>query len=132
VEFHAKQSDAFDKAVLTLSGGALGVSMTFIHQIVQSPSVGSLWILGMAWSAFACSILAILISLLTGQWAINKAIQQIDANTIHDERAGLWYAQVTSGLNITACGMFVLGVGLMAWFCLENLHLMAHTVGKSA
>jgi hypothetical protein len=55
-----KQSESYDKTVIALSGGALGVSMTFLHEIVPSPLGATVWLLGAAWSAFAFSILAIL------------------------------------------------------------------------
>jgi hypothetical protein len=81
-----KQSEAYDKTVIALSGGALGISMTFLHEIVPSPLGGTLWLLGAAWSAFAFSILAILVSILTGQWALRRAMCQVDLESTRRRR----------------------------------------------
>jgi hypothetical protein len=123
---YERQSEAYDKTVVALSGGALGVSITFIHEIVQSPLPGTLFLLGFAWSGFTASILASLVSLLTSQWALRKAISQVDSETIHDERPGAWHSQLTSVFNFTACLMFILGVAFLVWFCLKNFALIPH------
>jgi hypothetical protein len=33
VEAYQKSSDAYDKAVMTLAAGALGISLAFVHQV---------------------------------------------------------------------------------------------------
>jgi nitrate reductase NapE component len=123
---YERQSETYDKTIVTLSGGALALSITFVHEIVKSPLPETLWLLATAWGAFACSILASLVSLLTSQWALRKAMCQVDLNTIHVERPGAWRSWLTSFLNIAACLMFILGVALIASFCFKNLALVSH------
>ena len=36
-DLHEKATDAFDRAVMTLPGGALGVSLAFIHDVAPHP-----------------------------------------------------------------------------------------------
>jgi len=115
------QSDAYDKAVMTLSGGALGVSMTFIKDLVPTPISATLWLLGSAWASFGVSVLAILISMFTSQLAIKKAMKQVDAGTIRTERPGKWYGRVTASLNVLAGLGFAVGVMFLVWFALQNL-----------
>jgi hypothetical protein len=50
----------FDKSVLALSGGALGLSLTFIQHIAPRPQFT--WILALAWAAFIVSLLSLLLS----------------------------------------------------------------------
>jgi hypothetical protein len=55
----------FDKAVMTLAAGALGLSIAFIHDIAPDPTfVG---VLAAAWAFFAASLLAILVSFMTSR-----------------------------------------------------------------
>jgi len=127
VNAYQGESEAYDKAVMTLSAGALGVSITFIHDIVQSPRKETLILLAIAWGSFALSILAILTSMLTSQKAIRKAILQLDHGTIDRERPGAWYGRFTAILNLTACVGFILGVVFLVWFSLANLSMVAHS-----
>jgi hypothetical protein len=86
-EAYQKQSAAYDKAVLSLSGGALGLSITFIRQIVHGTPSGIL-LLELAWGGFALSILAIFVSMLTSQWALQKAVCQTDEDNTKPQRIG--------------------------------------------
>jgi hypothetical protein len=116
---YQKQSEAYDKTVLSLSGGALGLSITFIRQIVHGPPNGIV-LLALAWTGFAVSILAIFVSMLTSQWAVRKALRQIGEGT-GAQRPGGWFAAVTAWLNVVACVSLVFGIGLLVWFSLANL-----------
>jgi hypothetical protein len=72
VQADHKASEAYDKAVMTLSGGALAISITFIHDIAPSPLATTIYRLIFAWGAFGLSITAILISQLTSCWALRN------------------------------------------------------------
>lgn len=52
-----------DKALLSLSGGALVLSITFIKDIVPLPYLKVIWILGLSWLAYLCAIVSVLQSL---------------------------------------------------------------------
>ncbi len=58
---HAASRD-FDKAIMTLAAGALGVSIAFVHDVAPHP-VRVAW-LGWAWGLFAASLVLILLSFL--------------------------------------------------------------------
>lgn len=111
----------FDRAVMTLAGGALGLSVTFIHGLVAEPAPCSLTWLGLAWTLLAVSLLAILVSFLASQHALRHAIRQVDDQTIHSaHRAGGWLSGATEWLNITAAGSLVLGLVFLVVFALLN------------
>jgi hypothetical protein len=69
VSAYENATQSFDKAIMTLAGGALGVSIAFIHDVAPKPE--HKWLLGVAWSLFALSLLLILASFLTSQRAIS-------------------------------------------------------------
>lgn len=116
-----KVSEAYDKAVMTLSGGALGISMTFIHDLAPTPVAGTFLWLGLAWISFGTSIASILVSKLTSQWALDRALEQFDSGEIKGQRPGQGYSVLTSVLNVLAGVAFLLGVFALAWFAISNL-----------
>ncbi len=126
VEAGQKASSAYDKAVMTLAGGALAVSFAFVRDVVGgSPAAGTTWRLGAGWLSLAFSLVAILSSMLTSQWALRRAIEQVDAKRIHGEEPGAWYSTVTSALNLAAGLGLILGVGFLLWFAAGNLSQLA-------
>jgi hypothetical protein len=115
-----KSSQAYDKAVMTLSGGALGLSLTFVKEIAPNPLTCTKWMLAAAWASLTVSLTSILISMLTSQWALRKAIRQVDAGLEPDTKIGGFFSRLTIALNILSGLMFVAGVALLAWFSARN------------
>jgi hypothetical protein len=109
----------FDKAVIALSGGALGVSIAFVRDVF--PQTVHLWAFGAAWIAFTLSIIAIFISLLTAGQSVRFTIAELDKGTVNREQPGGWMDRVTGWLNYVAAGLFVGGVFFLGWFVLVNL-----------
>jgi hypothetical protein len=58
----------YDKALLTFAGGALGISIAFIHNVAPHPK-HTAW-LGAAWGLFALSLVFVVVSLLTSQYEL--------------------------------------------------------------
>jgi len=120
---YLEQSKAYDKAVMTLSAGTLAISLTFVKDVIDTPRPGTVIFLALAWTALAVSIVAILISMLTSQWALRKTIEQVDRGQEQQlqVRPGGWRSRLTAVLNVSAAVGFVLGVALLAWFAIANL-----------
>lgn len=74
-----EESRLFDKAILTLTAAAFGLSLTFIRQIVPTIKAGTVWILICAWAGFCISLLSTLISFLTSQYACSKQREILEA-----------------------------------------------------
>ena len=108
---------------LALSAGTLAISLTFVKDVIRTPRPGSVIFLALAWTALAVSIVAILISMLTSQWALRKTIEQVDRGQERQLRAepGGWRSRLTAALNVSAAVGFVLGVALLAWFAIANI-----------
>jgi hypothetical protein len=70
-------SASLDKAILTLSGGALAVSMTFIKDIAQDPKCT--WVLVGAWISFGFTIGVMLLSFYVCQLAYKREREILDA-----------------------------------------------------
>src|SRR5437764_377392 len=68
----ADQSKFIDQTILTLGGGGLGITLTFLHDFVTVPAAPCLLYLGDG--LLLLSIMAVLISLYTSQKSISDHI----------------------------------------------------------
>lgn len=66
-EVEQEYARRFDKYLITLSGGALGVSLTFIRDIVPSDEARWLWMLFVAWSLLLVTIVLVLVMIRYAQ-----------------------------------------------------------------
>jgi hypothetical protein len=108
-------SQDFDKAVMTLAAGALGVSIAFVNSVAPEPRA-TFW-LGLAWALFGASLVFILVSFITSQQAIRWEIDHL----YDDPRPQRPWRFSTRNLNYGAAGAFVFGVGSLVVFALLNL-----------
>lgn len=111
----------YDKAILALSGGALGVSMTFLKDVVIKHEVQGGGYLLTAWVCWGLSITCTLFSYYTSAQALRRAVKQTDDSLIYLELAGGRFNQVTKALNIAAGFLFMLGVIAIVVFVANNL-----------
>lgn len=94
---YIESSSQFDKQVLFLASGSLGISFAFIKDIVKLPEAINKWLLISAWALFGAVILLSIISHYTSLKAINKKIHNL--NTKEDNDSGK-LNKVTKWLNI--------------------------------
>ena len=121
VEFEQKIGEGFDKTLIALSGGALGLSIAFIKDIVGATAMTHECYLIASWSFWALSLGSILFAFYFGQLAYRKAITQVDNKTIHTEVTGGKYATIVNWLNAIGAISFLLGVILIIAFSIKNL-----------
>ena len=60
IEAEQKGAQQFDKAILTLTAGALAISLTFIKNIAPHPKAWTIIFLALAWFTFIVSLLSTL------------------------------------------------------------------------
>ena len=125
-----KAQEDYDKTVLTLSGGALGISFAFVKDIVgDSPILHSSWLV-LAWVFWALSTSAMLGSFFVSRLALRKAILQCDDGTIFCKPPGGFYTRLTRWLNGSGALLFLLGVCFMAAFVQTNITKREITHGR--
>lgn len=113
----------FDKAVLALSGGGLGISFTFLKDIVGFANAVHLCVLVAAWICWTLSSTSILLSFYTSILAQRRAIKQLDAGRIGMERPGGGWDFATNSFNLTGLLLFVVGLVMMVIFLSSNLRI---------
>lgn len=116
-----KAQEEFDKAVLALSGGALGVSLVFLKDIIGSNPIKLPELLMAAWVCWAFSTLSVLTSYYLAHKTIRRMIEQIDDGKAYAPGFGDWYAKATLRLNAAGAILFFVGVLLITSFACFNL-----------
>jgi hypothetical protein len=121
IQADQKAQDDYDKTVIALSSGALGVSFAFIKDIVGSSNWKDPNLLLFSWICWGTSVTLVLISYYFSQQALRRAITQIDAKVIRKERVGGLFSIITSICNALQGLLFIVGVILIVIFVSSNL-----------
>ncbi|MCX6916246.1 MAG: hypothetical protein NT167_24920 [Verrucomicrobia bacterium] len=111
----------YDKSVMALSGGALGLSLSFLKEIVGKKGIVSGGYLLAAWCCWGASVACILASFYTSVLAMQHAVKQVDDDSIYTALETGRFDLLTKVLNITAGLLFVVGVIALVLFVHRNL-----------
>jgi hypothetical protein len=114
-----KSQDDYDKAVLSLSGGALGLTFALFQKAHQTRQC--LVLLETAWILWTLSLVAILISFFTGREANRVAIKQVDTGTVYQSIVGGAWARSTTVLNWCGGIFFLAGLVIAVVYLIESL-----------
>lgn len=120
IEAEQAAQEHFDKTVLTLSAGAFGVSFAFVENVVGAAPQAVGWLLA-AWIAWGASITAVIASFYFSTLSLRRAIEQVDAGSIHEETPGGFYTTITNVLNFAGGSLFFIGALLIVVFVAKNL-----------
>ena len=119
-----RASDRYDRTIVTVSGGALFISMAFLEKIVPKQSYVSTDLLFAGWICLAVALLCSLVSHLTSQYAIQKLINYVDktyVNPRNDKPFRSFSRWLTCCLNVVSLLMVVCGVVLIVFFVHKQL-----------
>jgi len=106
---HSSQ-EKYDQAIMTLSGGALGITFAFVKDVASPANdVSCFWLLA-AWFSWGVSVTAVLFSFFFSQCALRTAINQVDNRTHRKQRLGGSWNVITAVLNVLGGVAFLLGV----------------------
>jgi len=111
----------FDKTVITLSGGALGVSFAFIGNVIRDKPLINGSFLFYAWWSWAASVSVVLVSYFLSIRSLRTALRQAYDGSLYSRRPGGTFAIATDVCNVIGGILFFVGVLLMAVFVRSNL-----------
>jgi hypothetical protein len=111
----------YDKAVMALSGGALGLSFSFLKEVVGKKGIVSGGYLLAAWACWGASVTCTLASFYTSVLAMRHAVKQVDDDSIYTALEAGRFDLLTKVLNVTAGLLFVVGVIALVLFVHRNL-----------
>ncbi|MFA5119501.1 MAG: hypothetical protein WC695_11750 [Candidatus Omnitrophota bacterium] len=115
IEIIQETSKQYDKTVILVSSGAIGISLSFINLL--SPIVHPLF-LSLSWTGFAGAILFNLFSHVTSIEGYKENINQLDNN----KEPRLLWAQLTSLFNYLTLALFFLGILFLCIFGYTNIN----------
>ncbi len=106
--------EQFDKGILTISTGALVLSITFVNNLVPEPIGGTIKFLIFSWFSFGTCVLITLTSFLTSHQAFSIAID----NLFSENQKKNNYSIATNILNMFSIGFLIAGIIFWAIFIL--------------
>jgi len=116
-----KAQEDFDKTIITLSGGALGISFAFIGNVIRDKPIIDTPLLFYAWWSWAGSLVAVLISYYLSVIALRMALRQAYSGAIYMREPGGFAARLVDITNVVGAALFFVGLFLLAAFIRRNL-----------
>lgn len=114
----------YDKTLIALAGGALGVSFAFVDKFIVPARAVEPGLLFWAWICWAGSLMLSLSSFLVSRLAFQWAIKEYYAGRMALANPGGKRTVVTWCFTILAGATFLTGVLLMAFFAAKNLEVL--------
>jgi hypothetical protein len=105
---------SFDKTILTLAGGALALSVTFIGEVVGKDPSSTNWLIA-GWGSLVASLVINAVSYLTAERSFYNALHKRDQNALRWNR-------LTVMLNALSGGGLGLGLLWLALFAFRNIN----------
>jgi hypothetical protein len=132
-----KTSERYDQWVLTLSGGALALSLTFLEKIAPEPAPYTLYFLGFSWLAYIVAVLAGFCAIDMSRKAIYRQLEigddiyeqfrkttteeKPEGDSLTAEKNENRPAKKVGCLNIVSLTFLVVGTILLCAFAIANL-----------
>ena len=119
IALEQKSQAEYDRIVVALSGGALGISFAFVERFIGDDQPRVSWALLVAWIAWVCSLALVLGSHFSSTQAMRTAVAQVDDDKINTERVGGTYDRVLVCLNAFGGVTFLIGAffaGVFVWY----------------
>lgn len=102
IETRDKLNESLDKILITLSSGALILSLTFIKDIVGNHEMHYKLLLLFSWIALTLSLASVFFEIFFGLHSYEKTISQVDSGTIYNEKPGGNYSVVSKAFQMQA------------------------------
>jgi hypothetical protein len=125
LERQLSNSEKFDNAILTLSTGALAISLAFIKDIVPPKLAQNLWLLRASWWLFGFSIISTLASFVASQLGISRQLKYAEEYYLNEKeeylKKGNYPAILTDFLNYSSGILFIAAIIVTIFFVSSNL-----------
>ena len=112
VDLYGKALEGFDRSIVALTGGAIVLSVTFVHDVAPKPITSSLFWLWLGWGSLLFSLTCIIGSMLTGHKAIEETMETGQIKS---------FTAATTALNIASAIGLIVGLFGLAYFAQANL-----------
>lgn len=111
----------YDKGLMTLSGGALGISLAFVKEVIGKKTIhDGGWFVG-AWVLWGLSLTFVLASYFTSTKSLRNAADSVGNQTIYLDLAKCRWRRATICLNLASGLAFIAGVACIVLFIFLNM-----------
>jgi hypothetical protein len=150
IDLQHQVSQSLDKMVITLAGGALGLSFTFIRQVVPEAKAETIGLLATSWVLLVIALLSTFLSVFTSQVGMIKATEELDiiyGRKISQQRhqhilksvcsfigksfnSTFGWRPLTQILNFVAIVLTIVGLIFLIIFGVQNIALTQYPLPK--
>ena len=109
IELEQKSQAEYDRLIVTLSGGALGISFAFVDRFVGDETPRAVCALGIAWFVWVGSLACVLWSHYASVKSMRKAVMQVDNGEFDKGPVGGNYDSLLKLRNPLGGVLFVIG-----------------------
>jgi hypothetical protein len=103
---------------MTLSAGALGLSLAFIKDIAPDPV--SVWALQTSWILMGLALALIVTSFAVSVEVHGRLVHGLDTNRPYDDQPR-WVRAAVMWLNGSSASAFLVGAGFLVYFAFVNV-----------
>ncbi len=118
-------SEAYDRAILSLSSAGLAISLTFIKFIVPLEKAEHIFVLKTSWILFLLSVIFTLISFLIGNKGISTQLNYAEQYYIKGVAKAFnkfnLYAYLNSSFNYVSGVLFLVALSCVVSFVILNI-----------
>lgn len=125
LSFESNAADKFDRTIIVLSAGALGLSITFLSQ--TNSAIDFIWLLFVCWILFIISSLLSLMNLIVSQMSFSKQreiLTEIYTKVPEKDIQVNIYRRWVGKLNLVSLICTIFGIILLTLFTALNLDKM--------
>jgi hypothetical protein len=128
IDGEQKAQESYDKTVLSLSGGALGISFAFVKDFIGVKTVNDpSWLLA-SWVFWGLSMFFVLLSFYASNQAMREGIRKVnsvisgaDAKILNESQPGGRFDSLVGYLNFFGGLLFLFGILAIVVFVSQNL-----------
>lgn len=118
IESHNEASNSLDRALLSLAGGALGLSIAFVKDFTPDPT--HIWALRASWILLGLSLVTVVLSFIASVEVHKRLIAGLDERRPYEQEPR-WVRGGVTCANWIAAGLFLAGAGFLIVFTSVNL-----------
>ena len=111
-----ESSKQYDRTIILISSGAIGLSLTFINSILPKGIINPIFLF-ISWGGFAGAILFNIFSHITSIEGYKANIDELD----HGKTPNKCWSVLTNALNYLTLGSFFIGIMFLCIFGYFNI-----------
>lgn len=111
-------SESYDRGIMTLSGGSLGLSLAFVKDIAPHPV--RVWAIQSSWCLMVGSLVFVIGSHALSVEVHRRIIDCLDGNRTYSDEPW-WVKTGVTWMNMLSGTLFLIGAAFLVYFASANI-----------